>query len=296
MTPMSPAGPTVPCVVAAMGSSIPAAAPNFAESCELDADCAPGEVCSACQCAAGAPLGDIAFTVVPGSAANVPVDDGAGTWLRINQPQPNLLAINTGSSGQWSVGPLDFVAGVRDPVTDIAPFNLAQPVLLSAPLPVLAGGGRICVKIRPDYDRSGWVDCDGGSNADVSMSIDSNGAGAAGPRTLTAPSGGGDSGAGAAMAFIVIESGSTTNNATPCEDAVFAPPIHTAFTTGSSTSTILNGLAIGNVAVTLSGQPFDCSNWTTDGGRESDVPKLEPGREHSHPGDPGCGAGSARER
>jgi len=66
------------CTLRRCGDGIvdPTAAPGFPEDCEQDGDCAGGEVCAACQCATGTPLGDLAFTVVPGSAADNPPDDG----------------------------------------------------------------------------------------------------------------------------------------------------------------------------------------------------------------------------
>jgi len=243
----------------------PSAAPGFPESCEVDGDCASGETCSACQCAAGAPLGDVDLTVVPGSAANTPVDDGQSTWLRINQPLPAVLPITTGSNGQWNEGPLVFTAGVQDG-SGVAPFHLVGEVLMSAPLPALAGGGRVCVQVRPDYDNLGYVDCDGGSNVDAALSVNSNGGGAAGPSSLTVGANAADSGAGAAVAYIVITSGITGDNATPCENAIYQDPVHTAVTTGVARSEILSGLVIGNLAISMAGQPFDCSSWVPDAG------------------------------
>jgi cysteine-rich repeat protein len=255
------------CTLRRCGDGIvdPTAAPGFTESCELDSDCAGGEVCAACECTTGTPLGDVDLTVVPGSAAENPPDVDGSTWLRINQPVPPLLAITTGSNGQWTEGPLEFTAGAPG-VDGVARFHLAGEVLMSAPLPALAGGGRVCVKVRPDYDQVGLVDCDGGSNVDVNLSIDSQGGGAALPATLTVPANATDSGAGAAVAYIIIEAGTTGDNTTPCEDAIYGAPVHTAVTTGLARSEIVNGFAVGTVAISLSGQPFDCGNWTTDAG------------------------------
>lgn len=255
------------CTMRRCGDGIidPFAAPDFAEACEVDTDCAGGETCAACQCTTGAPLGALSFTVVPGSAANTPVDDGASTWLRINQPLPALLPITTGSNGQWTEGPLSFSAGARDG-DDVARFHLTEEVLLSAPLPALAGGGRVCMKVRPDYDRAGFVDCDGGSNTDVSLSVDSNGAGASGPPTFVVGANASDSGAGAAVAYIVLTAGSTTDNTTPCTDAIYQDPLHTAVTTGVAQTQILNGLNVGTVSISMGGQPLDCSTWSADTG------------------------------
>ena len=255
------------CTLRRCGDGIvdPSAAPGFPESCETDGDCAVGETCAACQCAIGTPLGSLTYTVVPGSADLVPVDDGESTWMRINQPLPALLAIETGSNGQWTQGPLQFTAGIRG-VDDVAPFYLTEKASLSSPLPALAGGGKVCVRVSPDHSTRGFIDCDGGSNADAELSIDSNAGGPADPSVLSVGGNPADSGAGAAVAYLIIESASTGDDLTPCEDAVFSEPIRTAVTTGVARSEILNGLVVGNVVVSLSGQPFDCSNWTTDAG------------------------------
>jgi len=100
----------------------------------------------------------------------------------------------------------------------------------------------------------------------VNLSIDSNFAGAALPSTLTVGANPGDSGAGAALAYLIVESGQTVDDATPCEDAIYADPFPIAVTTGVARSVISKGLVVGNIAVALAGQPFDCSNWTSDSG------------------------------
>ncbi len=249
------------------------AVPGFPEGCERDTDCAAGQVCAACQCTAGAPLGDLEFTVVPGSSATQPPDDGESTWLRINQPLPALLPIITGSNGQWTAGPLRLTAGAPD-ASGVARFNLAEDVLLYAPLPALAGGGKVCFKLRPDYDRTGLVDCDGGSNVDAELTVNSNGSGAASPPSLRVGAGVSDSGAGAAVAYVLLEAGTTGDDTTPCQDAVYRDPVSTALTTGVSTSVIQSGLVIGAESVSLAGQPLDCTSWIADAGASIAMPNF----------------------
>lgn len=255
------------CTLRRCGDGIidPTAAPEFVETCEADTDCGAGETCAACQCSTSTPLGALELTAVPGSAANTPIDDGQSTWLRINQPLPALLPITTGSNGQWNEGPLTFFAGARG-VGDVARFHLTDEVLMSAPLPALAGGGRVCLKVRPDYDRAGYVDCDGGSNVDVALSVDSNGAGAEGPPVLQVAASASDSGSGAAVAYIVVTAGTTSDNVTPCDDAIYQEPRHTAVTTGVASTEITNGLVVGTVGLSMGGQPFNCSAWSADEG------------------------------
>ena len=63
----------------------------------VDADCGGGQVCFACQCeSAGAQLGPLAFSVVPGPADANPADDGQSTLLRVTP----LFGITNGTPGQ----------------------------------------------------------------------------------------------------------------------------------------------------------------------------------------------------
>ncbi|TFH24487.1 MAG: hypothetical protein E4H03_03530 [Myxococcales bacterium] len=80
------------------------------------------------------------------------------------------------------------------------------------------------------------------------------------------PTNAADSGAGAAVAYLVITAGTTNDDATPCENAIYQDPIQTAVTTGTARSEILNGLGLGDAAISLTGQPFDCSTWLPDSG------------------------------
>src|SRR5262245_42334907 len=159
----------------------------------------------------------------------------------------------------------------------IASLELGQTVYVGAKLPLLAqivGGlhGRVCVKLQRDPDDVGWIDCDGGSNADVEMTIDSDGLSPAFPPTLTIGAGGGDSGAGAGVVRVLYQFTATTADATPCADADFstAPILEGALTTGQGTSTVFNVMQNErapmdypdpDTSVALSGQPFNCATW-----------------------------------
>jgi cysteine-rich repeat protein len=246
----------------------PTARPGWPEECEEDADCGPGESCFACQCGTGAPLGSVDFSIVPGPTdLIVPADDGESSWLQVTSI---ILGINNGTSGAFDAGPLVFAAGSPD-ASGIAPFLLAQPTIVSAPLPAAAGDGKVCFRLTPDPDTLGWIDCDGGSNADVTLTIDSHGAGAADAPSFSAGAGVGDSGPGAALAYVFLEA-AQPDSATACEDATYSEPLRVAITTGAVSSTVDDMLQGGSSTVSLTGQPFDCGNWVEDAGASVVLP------------------------
>ena len=94
------------------------------------------------------------------------------------------------------------------------------------------------------------------------------------PAVLTISSGAADSGPGAAVISVLVEAGLA---ATSCQDAAYAAPVRTAFTTGTAVSRIFNmqdqGLGTVN-SVTLAGQPFNCGNWVEDSGASIVAPNL----------------------
>jgi cysteine-rich repeat protein len=247
----------------------PSAAPDFPEVCETNADCGGGQVCFACQCeSAAAQLGPLPFSVVPGPSDTNPPDDGQSTLLRVTP----LFGITNGSQGNFNPGPLQLAAGAPD-ANGRAAFVLAAPALLSANLPSLAGAGRVCVRVRQDPDHLGHVDCDGGSAFGVDLLVDSQGAGPSGAPSL-AVGGGSDAGPGGAVLRVVVEAGITDDGVTPCEDAAFAAPLHTAVTTATATSTIVNAQQGGMTTVSQSARPFNCSNWVENAGASLAGPNV----------------------
>jgi len=245
--------------------------PAFAEQCEADAQCGGGQSCFACECVSGAPLGPLDFTILPSSPSAA--DDGQVTLLRVTPPPG--LPIDNGSQGNWNVGPLRLAAGPPD-ANGVAALLLTEPVILGATLPALAGTGRVCVRVRQDPDAIGRIDCDGGSNFDATITIDSQGAGAALPPVFTAGAGGDDSGPGAAIVRVLVQGATTTDATTTCEDADYSasPVTRTGFTTATAVATVQNALQGGLLTATLTGQPFTCANWTTDGGASLAAPNV----------------------
>jgi cysteine-rich repeat protein len=246
--------------------------PGAGEICELDADCAVGETCFGCQCYTGSPLGPLSFSVIPGPSVAAPVDDGESSWLSVSP----TFGITNGTQGNFNPGPLLLTAGFID-ANGKTPLLLTAPVYIGASLPALAGTGRVCWRVEQDPLHAGEIDCDGGSNYDVDIVVDSAGTGANGTPTLMVGAGLTDSGAGAAVIRVRVTPAQTTDGITPCEDADYspAPTIETAFTTAITTSTILNPRQGGaQVGVTLAGKPFDCDAWTEDGPASIATPLL----------------------
>ncbi len=248
----------------------PTAAPAWPEECEQDADCGAGETCFACGCVAGTPLGVLDLTPIAGPADADPPDDGESTLLRVT---PLFAGVTNGSNGIWDGGPIRFAAGLPDPGDGIADFILSEPLTLNSSLP--AAIGTLCMRWRQDPDRVGFIDCDGGSNVDADLTIDSMGAGAAGPQSLTVSGGAGDSGAGAAVTYLTVEF-AQLGPGVLCDDegVVYSAPSDAAVTTGQATAEIQNMLQIGTSTVQQSGQPFDCGNWTSDSGASVASPNV----------------------
>jgi hypothetical protein len=252
---------------------------NSGEICDTDMGCGTDESCFACaSCEFGDPLGSFSFTIVPGPSDLNPPDDGESSILRVTTP--GLTNITNGSQGDFTVGPIFLVAGVRDASTGIARLTITGTTVTGARLPDLApDDGRVCYRIRQDPNAIGFVDCDGGSNVDVDLYANSNGTGPADPAVLTVPANpASDSGAGAAMIPVLFEVGQTTQAGVPCEQAVFETAQRLVFTTGTATATIENGRGLQGSIVTVvnsqGGQPFDCDNWTENSGASLTVPNI----------------------
>jgi cysteine-rich repeat protein len=253
--------------------------PNRGEVCEDDLDCEAEETCFGCACTGGDPLGFLNFSVIPGPSGDNPPDDGESSILRVPVIIP-AFPITNGSQGDFNPGPIQLGAGVPDPNTGIAPLLVTDPVIIGASLPSLAGGGKVCWRISQDPLAQGFVDCDGGSNVDVTITVDSHTDDPNTPNSdpiLEVGTGGGDSGPGAAVIRVILEAAQTLDDVTPCEDAVYLPEgvTTTAFTTGTSSGVILDPIQGGGTnVVTQSGQNFDCSNWAEDSGGSITAPNA----------------------
>ncbi len=249
---------------------------GLGEECEIDADCTPGDLCGGvggCGCVTPQTLGPLSFTVVPGPSELAPVDDGESSWLRTFI----LASIINATQGDFNEGPALLSGGTTD-ANGIADLTLSAPFYIGAQIPAAGGTGRACFYLEQDPSETGFIDCDGGSAADVTMTMDSHGAGANDPPVLSVGLGS-DAGPGTAVIRVLITGALTTDLVTLCPDADYSgsSPVPTAFTTAAASSTILNPLQGGtDTSVALAGQPFDCGNWTTDSGASIVLPNVNP--------------------
>jgi hypothetical protein len=232
------------------------------------------------------------FTVTAGQSALCPPSNEPTSWFKVVGPPTNGLigAVCNGTRGNFSAGPVVLVGGSPD-ANGVASLSISTPVVIGAQDPSALDDNFNCWRI--ESNGTGFVDCDGGSNVDGAVTVNSNTTAAPPPPDwddawLTAPSGVTNSGAGAALIPITIK----TQNAVACpapDDASWAAitPHHTVAVTGTATTTITNarkcpggsGL-VGNCpnppyVVSLAGANFNCSNWTTNSGAKIVIPNLD---------------------
>lgn len=216
----------------------------------------------------------LSLEVQTGPSSLAPNDDGFSSWYKIT----NLVAFigffaTNGTRGDFNPGPVLLEKSQTVDANGIANLWLTQPVAVGARFPAQSNqNGRACFLIEQDPNQPGWVDCDGGSNVDAAIEIDSNGTGAAGNPDLTLPTGGSDSGPGAAVLNVTVRIATTTNNAIACADADYSAstPIATVLTTGTAAATVRNvrqhtdnptNYPDPDTTVQLSGRPLDCNNF-----------------------------------
>jgi cysteine-rich repeat protein len=246
--------------------------PGFGEACELDDDCAVGESCYQCDCVVGTVLGEKTFTVVPGPSESAPVDDGESSWLRVSQI---VAGISSGTQGDFTPGPLVLEGGLAG-LDGIASLVLKQPAYIGATAPAAGGGGTVCFRYEQDPDATGFIDCDGGTPADVEILVNSNGAAADDAPVLNVGTGV-DAGAGAAVVRVIVKGALLPGAGENCATADYSADAGraTAFTTATGRSTIFNPRQGGALTGTsLTGVPFDCASWATDVGASIVAPNL----------------------
>jgi hypothetical protein len=211
------------------------------------------------------------FNVESGSAALKPVDNGTRfTWFRILDITGAGLAEN-GTDGKFNPGPLVVARSTQVDQSGRAELVLEHAAFLGARKPTGGGTGKTCWKIEQDQAETGWLDCNGGSDADVDLTADSAGVGPGGEPVLTV-GGSGDSGAGAGVLRVRVQVVEPSDPAADCavQDYSSSPAVTTAFTVGTATSVISNTIQHANNptkypnpdgVVTLPGLSFDCANW-----------------------------------
>ena len=161
------------------------------------------------------PLGSMSFAILDGSDDYCPSDGSAGSFLKTKgNPSGGIPGtVCNGSNGNFSGGPLVLEAGPVG-LTGRADLIVRDPVVLGAGLnsqtPGCGGSCAACWRIEDDTTALGFVDCDGGSNADATFLVDSNGSAAPpapgfDPAWLSVGTGSGDSGAGAAVVRVAVQ-------------------------------------------------------------------------------------------
>jgi hypothetical protein len=162
----------------------------------------------------------------------------------------------------FNEGPITLVAGAPDE-DGVARVTLAEDAVFGATLLQ----GVLCVRMLRQ-GTVGQIDCDGGTPADVRVTLDSRGANpSADPVVETGL--GADAGPGALtlMAMMQIINEDTGFPLENCADASFGDPSAVPVTTATATSVVLNTIqspdGMGTEMSARTGQPFDCSEWTT---------------------------------
>lgn len=234
------------------------------------------------------PLGTLAFSVAagPGNPGGLspgcPSDDGRSSFLKTHGNPTGGFAgtVCNGTEGDfYSVGgDLQLFAGPPN-ADGVAELTILVPVVIGASLPSSTpncGNCDVCWRLEQDSE-AGFVDCDGGSAADVFLQIDSNGASpppapSSGPYLLQ----GADAGPGAAVILARVKRMRLSGTCPGPSDSAWAgvPEESVILSTAVATSRIddrrqCSGNTFGTACpsadpymVTLDGEPFDCSNWS----------------------------------
>ncbi len=194
----------------------------------------------------GSPLGVRAFSLArPGSQ-----------FLRASGPDS--------SQDPWLNGPLLLSAGAPDS-NGVASLSLQSDAIFGFGVAGGSAASVICVKVEA-AGSSGTIDCDGGSPFSSVLAQDSNGAGAAEPRSITLNIGP-DSGPGAAS-IVVQQSvvGLPAGTVADCLTASYPTSEPALYTTAEATAIVSEPIQGGSVLRNATGTPFDCSTWTNENG------------------------------
>ncbi len=227
-----------------------------------------------------------AFNLVPGADTLLPVDDGASTWLRLFDFTGTGIFANA-ANGQFGPSPIVLAKGSSDG-NGVAALRWVGTSYLGANLvheaQQLGQQGTVCVRVEQDPGSTGWIDCNGGTNADASLSVDSQLGGPPPPNpapVLSAPGAAdGAAAAGSALLRVAVQFTVEAASNADCSAADYSasPLIATAFTTATATSTVVNDWiggsgpeSMGVNTTTLSGVPFSCAGWGSGAGANSSI-------------------------
>jgi hypothetical protein len=240
------------------------------------------------------PLGTLNFTVATGSNSLCPADSASGSFLKIRGSPSGGFAgtVCNATRGNFTSGPIVLQAGATD-ADGIASISVASAVVIDAQQPSQASDDHVCWRIQGNG--SGTIDCDGGSNADATVTVNSNTTSAPplpawDNAWLSAPANpAANSGAGAAVIPISLKIQSTSGACPGPSDASWnSITAHTTVAvTGTATVTINNARKCpgGNgvvgtcpnspYVVSLSGTNFNCATFTTNGNARLVIPNVE---------------------
>lgn len=189
-------------------------------------------------------------------------DTGLGERVfTVERPASRLVTSATGSADAsvdpWRPSQLRICAG-RAIAEGIYPLSLREDAVLGV---TLANGGVLCARLGA-RGSSGFLDCNGGSAADVEALQDVEGS-----TRIAVDSGLGlDAGTGAAMirapiAFMELAAGARPDD---CADAEYPPPFNGALTTATGTAQVVDGDSVVAEA-SAAGMTFDCETWRDPG-------------------------------
>ncbi len=239
-------------------------------------------------------LGTLNFTVATGDTSVCPADTATTSWQKIKGPPTGGFAgaVCSATRGNFTSGPIVLTGGAPDG-NGVATLSLASAVVIDAQQPSAASNDHVCTRL--EANGVGSIDCNGGTNADATVVVDSHTTSAPPAPTwdntwLTYPANPAtNTGNGAAAIPILLKSQSTTAACPgPADSSWTAIAGATTWAvTGTATTTINNARKCpgGNgltgtcsnspYTVTLSGTNFNCSNWTTNSGARLVIPLAE---------------------
>ncbi len=161
------------------------------------------------------------------------------------------------AAGNFTVGPLKLRAGAPD-ANGVASLTLAETAIFGYAIPP-AQNQVLCWRLEPA--EGGFIACNGGRPVDTILTEQG---GATPPPADFRTEQGNPGPAGSALLWVRRQITDTQPPGTDCTtvdfDQAAGPPVLTAFTTGTASVTK------GSKQLTMSGEPFDCSQWTVSDG------------------------------
>ena len=225
------------------------------------------------------PLGNLTFSVINGDNCDTIGACPASCGLT---GAKSCFLVQPASSGQccgtanthWgassTTAPNVFLTAGAPDGSGRAQLNLTSPIIIGDRKATSFANGYACWRLRQDpafaTSTDSFVDCDGGTRANFTWSIDSNGSGAAEAPVLTIDTAAdGTAPAGAAIVRILMQSSETSDDANNCSTINWAtiPDQAVAIATGTGTSTITEMRQGGTGTAQQRGEPFNCATWGT---------------------------------